>query len=685
MPTIAEVREKFPQYRDLSDQQLADALHNKFYADMPKEEFEQKVGLKSEPQTKRGYGETFARAAAQGLSFNLADEFAGARNAASTKIPEAVGPIPLRTLAGIARTGFNAITGLDPGAAKDYEQGRDEFRTAVKEGAQQNPITSTAGNVTGALAGAAMIPGAAATLPLRARMAVGALQGAGYGAASGAGEGENWEDRATGALKGGAVGGVIGGVAPAVVDAVGAAVQPLAGKIAATVRGLRDPEAEAARRLAATITKDIEVDPQAAQRLTPREFAQSAESGGPATLMDIGGEGTRALARSAANQSPEGRAILNQSINDRFEGQSGRVTDWLRRTFHYPDAETQSEALLKTSREVNKPAYGKAYREGSNMPWDETFEQIAQAPEVQGAIRKAMVNAKSEAAKMGFTPPRNPFYFDEATGRLKLRTDGETTMTPNLQFWDIVKRNLDKGDRSSQDWAKILRDRLDEIVPSYQEARRGAAHFFDADNALEAGEKFVGKSMSSGEARRALAKMTDQERQLFQDGFVSKYVETLNQVGDRRSILNQIAASPAAREKLHVALGRERADQLEASLRVEGIMDHARKAVQGNSSTARQLAELGLAGSAGYGLSGGGINPADSPGAVVNGLLAAGARYGGHRIEGNVARRLADLLVSKDPRDLQRGIDIIRRSPRLMNVLRGADKYISRVAGEEAS
>lgn len=48
MPTIAEVREKYPQYQDMSDADLAGALHQKFYADMPKEEFEKKVGLKTE-------------------------------------------------------------------------------------------------------------------------------------------------------------------------------------------------------------------------------------------------------------------------------------------------------------------------------------------------------------------------------------------------------------------------------------------------------------------------------------------------------------------------------------------------------------------------------------------------------------------------------------------------------------
>ncbi len=45
MATIAEIREKYPQYSDMPDAALADALHNKFYADMPKADFYTKIGL----------------------------------------------------------------------------------------------------------------------------------------------------------------------------------------------------------------------------------------------------------------------------------------------------------------------------------------------------------------------------------------------------------------------------------------------------------------------------------------------------------------------------------------------------------------------------------------------------------------------------------------------------------------
>lgn len=43
--TIQEVRQKYPQYTDLSDKQLVDALHSKYYSDIPINDFYNQVGL----------------------------------------------------------------------------------------------------------------------------------------------------------------------------------------------------------------------------------------------------------------------------------------------------------------------------------------------------------------------------------------------------------------------------------------------------------------------------------------------------------------------------------------------------------------------------------------------------------------------------------------------------------------
>lgn len=42
---IQEIREKYPQYNHASDEQLADAIHKKYYLHVPKDEFYKKIGL----------------------------------------------------------------------------------------------------------------------------------------------------------------------------------------------------------------------------------------------------------------------------------------------------------------------------------------------------------------------------------------------------------------------------------------------------------------------------------------------------------------------------------------------------------------------------------------------------------------------------------------------------------------
>lgn len=50
--TIQEVRQKYPQYNALSDQDLADKLHAKYYSELPKEDFYSRVGFNPNPESK---------------------------------------------------------------------------------------------------------------------------------------------------------------------------------------------------------------------------------------------------------------------------------------------------------------------------------------------------------------------------------------------------------------------------------------------------------------------------------------------------------------------------------------------------------------------------------------------------------------------------------------------------------
>lgn len=633
----------------------------------------------------RGVVDAAARGVAQGFTANFGDEIRGLVEASGANPNE---PASVYKLISGALKYWSG----DKDAKKRYDETVAREREINKAAEEQHPVASIAGNIGGAVLLPVGAAGQAATLP--GRMTAGAGVGAVLGGAAGVGEGVGAVDSASRGAVGAAAGGALGAAAPAAIEGIIRGGRWLATPVANAIRGIRNVDDEAARRVVTSLQRDINADPAAASRLTPGEFAASVQSGGPATIMDIGGDTTRALARSAANTSPEGRATLNRAIDQRYEGQTGRVTGWLRNTFHYPDAAAQQQALEQVGRTVNRANYQRAMRDGDREIFSPELDRLMGSPAVVDAMRRASVSGKDRAITQGLGAMRQGVTVENGVVTFTRGRNGAPTY-PNLAFWDATKKEIDDAANAAarsgrngeagvlRDLARTLRGELDNQVPSYQQARAGAAHFFGAENALEAGQNFVARNANAGEARRALTQMTPQERQLFQDGFVSRFVETLGQVGDRRSVLNKIAESPAAREKLNVALGRARAQELEAGLRVEGIMDLARNAVQGNSTTARQLAELGLAGGA-YGFSGGGINPFADPAAALNAAFVYGAARGKNVINERLSRRVAEMLVSNDPRTITRGIQTIANNQNLFNSLRVADRGIARAGGEQS-
>lgn len=632
--------------------------------------------------------EALGRGAAQGATFNLYDELRGLIEAGGAD------PKDSASLSGLIQGAYKYWTG-DPEAVRRYDATAKRERDLTKKVEAERPYSSMAGNVAGAVAlpvGAAL---QAPTLP--ARIARGAAVGTATGAAYGAGEGEGLTDSLTKAATGGAIGTVAGGLAPVALRGIEAAgrgiaqaVEPFTNK----VRGFADPEAEAARRVTAAIARDYRNgDPG----LAGREFREAAQAGQPVNVMDLGGETTRAVARSAANSSPEARGTLNRAINDRFEGQGDRLTDWLNRTFHYPNAHAQQQAIDQVERNVNRAAYARAYQAGDRDIMSPELERLLGAPAVADAMRSAVERGQNRAITQGFGAFNPRVTIENGVVRFNRGASGAPAY-PNIQLWDYTYRELrDAGQQAFRagrneeggaltNLAQTMRGELDRLVPEYGNARGIAARFFQAENALEAGQNFVAQNFGNREARQAIARMSPQERQLFQDGFVSRYVETIQKVGDRRNVLNQINNSPAAREKIEIAIGPQRARELEAFLRVEGVMDLARNAVQGNSTTARQLIEAGLAG----GVTGGAATGDYSPGSLMTFAVMGAAARGAagklnQRIDQRVARQVGNMLTSNDPRVLQQGVRIVARNPRMLENLRNADNALARVTSEQAS
>lgn len=641
------------------------------------------------PEPDRGALSAAWQGAKSGATFNFNDELAGA-HAAGPHLPNVPGTLwagPIgQTAIGAGRVIYDKLTNRAPEATAAYEHARDEERKAGEIAEAQHPYAHMAGEVAGGLALPIGGGVGAATVPLR--IGRGALIGAGTGALYGAGAGEDTSHRLTGAAMGAGTGAVVGAAAPAVVEGALQAASRIIQPIVRTVQGATNTEGEAGRRVITGLQRDFD---RQGPSMTPEEIAAANAAGSPRAIIDAGGDTTHALARSSANTSPEARAALTDMVQDRFGTQNDRAAGFVQHlTGATGDNPATVEALQTAARQANRPAYARAYRDGQTV-WTPEIEQLTQAPAVQSAIRDATQTGANRAALDGFQPVRNPFEFD-ATGRMTLRTNPDGSQAvPSLQFWDHVKRNLDDqynkltraGARSEAADVNGLRQslvgHLDQAVPSYQTARAGAARFFGAQDALEAGSQFVTSRMNNAEAQRAFNRMSAPEQALFRQGYASSLINKIGEMGDRRTILNSIANSPAERQRMEIALGPQNARAMEAFLRAEGVMDRARNAVTGNSTTARQLAELGLAGGA-YGIEGlhGGFS---DPRAIGTAAVVWGLTHGSNRINERVARRVGEMLASHDPAVLNQGVQLIARNARIFNALRSMDGF-SKVAGQ---
>jgi hypothetical protein len=556
------------------------------------------------------------------------------------------------------------------GQGSSFQDAKDRVEAMNRVDDTQRPVASYGSQIAG---GVALPGGALASSGVKGAAKVGGV----YGALYGAGEGDTVGQRATNAAGGAVTGAALGGAASAALTGLGAAAGAVGGKVsdlAGVVRGAINPEAEAARRVGRAFQRDAATG----QVVDQAAMTAAREAGQPVIAADAGGETVRALARSASNTSPEGRAALQGAVMDRSEAQAPRVTDFLRSvTGASGDPEAVREALKAEARRVNRPAYAKAYQAGSGGIWDEELGALAGAPAVQDAIRKATTTGRNRAVADGFPQTESPFTKGPG-GSVQLRSNPDgSTATPTLQFWDHVKRNLDDkftslqraGNNSEAADVGALRDqlvgKLDLAVPTFADARAGAAKFFGAQDASEAGQKFVAGGLNNNEARRAIGKMSEPERKLFADGFSSEIINRVNNISDRRDIVNAIFGTPNARERVEVALGRGKAAELEAFLRVENIMNITKRAVTGNSSTMRQLAEAGLAGGAysGAGGAAGFMSTGDYSGAGIGAAMGAAARLGKFRVDGRVAQKVGEMLASTDPAVRDKAMQQIVRNP----------------------
>lgn len=625
----------------------------------PFDQFDKPKKAKSEDT---GAIDAFVRSAANAATFGFADRIAA---------------------------GLGALTGIG-GKIGQYDKNFEAQRAIDEVNAQEHPIASIGGSVAGGVALPAKAIAAAPTFlgKVGAGAKIGALQGGLFGA----GSSQDLADaRDVGANigQGAALGAGLGAVAPA----AGAAARNIftATGIPQAVRGFMSPENEALRQIGQALESDLATRAGltarrkaqgeamgAAERarmgLTPQEAGTALDNAIPVTTADYGGEATRRLARQAANISPEASDILRSETAHRFEGQATRIAERLS-VLGGGNSVATLDRLKEAAKRAYKPAYDKAYAEGDKGIWTPELERLSGSPDVLAAMKSAVTTGKSRAINEGYGA-FNPGVQVTDDGRVIFKA-GEKGVPayPNLQYWDYVKKDLDEASKAAYkagrteegsrlaSQARMLRAELDRVVPSYADARGLYATFGGASDALEAGANFVTSKGANSEYAKTIAKMSDAERKLFAHGFMSEVERQVNEVGANRSpLVKSIFQSPAARERLRMAIGDGKSRQFEHALHVENVMDQLRTAVTGNSTTAQQLSDIVRHG----GVLGAGLHMA--------GLVKAMMQHGARGVDETVMQRVAEGLTSRDPRVYQRALETVRKSSPLSRMFSNADE-----------
>ncbi len=421
MITIGEIRKRYPDYQDLSDEQLAKALHSAHYSDMPEAEFYSKIGLNK------------GRPSNIDAAFNAIPGFGPLIKA--FRQPELA--------AGLA--GFNQQTQQYPLGVlqalgiKSADKQMLDYTRAAEEAAKANPNAVGTGRFLGeAVATApAFASGAGEGALLTQALRGGANAAAGLGALSGLKYVLPGQTRAENATEGAIAGGLIGAGAPL----VGA----IAGKVAPAIRTLKNryfnPERAAAEEIFSRIPPEQlnqtfrNAEEARARGLT---LSPSEASGSGNAAKFEGGLGTTNEGAINLESARREQALQQKQVVDKFlksvspEGIDRPFAEQVRKAAQDVIKKEESELTAKVT-----PAYERSKHQA--VP-ENIFTKLMDDPNIREA-RKVVL--------------RDPIYEKE------LRSLHERS----IGALDMVKKQLDR----QIDAAKIGNDK--EAVRSLMQSK----------------------------------------------------------------------------------------------------------------------------------------------------------------------------------------------------------------------
>lgn len=447
MPTLGEIRQQFPMYSDVSDSQLLQGLHQKFYSDIPYEKFLGQIDFKG---TKYDAGQV--KSPVEGNSF-LQNWGSGAGK---------------------------ALYDIGQGASQLVGAGESAERT--KERRQEDiPLMKTGGGVSGNLMG-----NITAFAPLAAVPGANTIAGAGVTGATMAAlqPAVNSLERVKNTAIGTALGSGMQTVARYPLETLDAAKSIVTAPFKAANAAI-EPFYESGRQKILSRALNNAIGPTAPQVQQRLANAPSLVPGSIPTAGEAGeSAGLAAMQRSAAAVNPEAytaRAAANNAA--RVEALQDLAGTTGERQFHEAARSTAANDL-----------YGTAYAKGVDITRNPQTGQYLPKAEIAGV--------KGEITKL----MQRPAIQDAMKEARRLAANEGINLTSpqgSVQGLDYVKRALDDQiGKAAGNEQRILRDlksrlltTLDRISPDYAQARTTFAEMSKPITQMNVIQEILNKSV----------------------------------------------------------------------------------------------------------------------------------------------------------------------------------------------
>jgi len=492
-----------------------------FPDDMPKEQIRSLIASKyPDDSLVKSRGDTGARRfiqqPLQGMTLGYSDEITG-------------------SLGGLLAKGYDEARALmdkerlfpDESVSDLASAGIDTARKDIKQQVQERPLESIglqlAGGIAGGAAGASTKAGQAIASSVRnagtgGRIAKSALVGSTAGAVAGLGGGEGGVDeRLSDAATGAAMGGVVGGAIPA----VGAVFR--VGKNAITGR-------QADKLVADSLTgRNIQA---------LRKGLSDADS--PLSLVDLGGDESRSLLRSAAKFDST-QNLVSDYLTNRSVGAANRIGNVLSKKVSNVENYFQNiDDLAKARASIAQPAYQEAYKKGAKLKVTTRLNTLLKDSRIDAAMNKAKAEygVSAEAARNSL----------ESIDGVKKVLD------------DSIGAAMRSGEKEKAAAFLKLKSELlkevDSLVPEYKKARSIFSGFKALEDAQQTGASFL--KLDPEEIAKLRKGMTAGEHDAFLIGVRKSLQNAVDRVGDKGNTAARIFGNPAYRNRIKAAFPDEK-------------------------------------------------------------------------------------------------------------------------------